>query len=984
MIKRRNLWLAGVLGLLLVVVPAVWQRGWATRPWMPSLGWQSAATVVQAASSPSDDSGVPQPQPFDEVVGEMSPLAGLFTLYRDAETGKFYGEIRPDQLNVNFLATITLESGIGAYGIYRGLPMGDFPFYWRRVNNTLQMVIPNVYFRARKGDPVQRSVRRSFSDSVVAALPIESIHPTRKTLLVDFNALLLKDLPAIAFPNDPLFKLETEKSYLDETKNFPLNLEVQFVYGFATLSDSPEMNLAPIPTLPDGRSFNLSVHYSFSQLPTNNGYRPRLADERVGYFLTAYQNLSDLTSRDLFVRYINRWHLEKQNPALPVSPPKQPIVFWLENTIPVEYRQAVREGVLMWNAAFEQIGFKDAIEARQMPDNADWDPADIRYNTIRWINSLDGSFALGPSRVNPLTGQILDADILVDANLLRASQAEFRVLVQPQAQGNLTQRSPWGALSGRSPLANSSRTRNGTMATRLSRAEGEMTLCWAGGQGLQAWSRNPLGAMQIPLAQESKIVRWLGQDDTCYGLGAAGQFAVGRLALSLLQNRLPSSVNMQDYTQQFLRWVIAHEVGHTLGLRHNFRASGMLTPQQLNQPELTRQKGLLASVMDYAPVNLAPQGIPQGDYFSQVIGPYDQWAIAYGYTPSTANTPTAERELLAAIARRAPESELAYGTDEDAWTGTDPLVQRFDLSNDVITYTGWQLDNAQEMWRRLDRRSPAVGENFNQIRLDFDDIFIHYLKNSLFLTQYIGGRSLNRYRGGDAVGRSPIEWVSPSQQRQALAKLEASVLNAQVFDFSPEFLSKLAPSRWMHWGEFPDLQVDYPIHQRIVLLQSWVLGNLLESDRLARLRDVDLQRSRNASAPTGRNARRNTTPDDNQPFTLTELFDSLQTHIWQDVLQPQANQPSSSLQRALQRVYVEQLMAMLRDDGYDAPPEDARSLAWYKLQQLQEAIDKALRDRGGQLDTLTKAHLKRTSSQIAQQLKSARHPRSSLVAIVGE
>jgi hypothetical protein len=102
-----------------------------------------------------------------------------------------------------------------------------------------------------------------------------------------------------------------------------------------------------------------------------------------------------------------------------LSPPKEPIVFWLENTIPVEYRPYVANGVLLWNKAFEKIGFKDAIVVKQMPDTATWDPADVRYNTIRWVIYPGQSYAVGPSRTNPFTGQIYDADIRVCVDFIR-------------------------------------------------------------------------------------------------------------------------------------------------------------------------------------------------------------------------------------------------------------------------------------------------------------------------------------------------------------------------------------------------------------------------------------------------------------------------------------------------------------------------------------------------------------------------------------
>lgn len=306
---------------------------------------------------------------FDEVVKDTEKLDGLFTLYRHKEKNKIYLEIKPEQINKNYLATATLESGIGEQGIYSGLPLQDFLFYFQRVGKKLSFVVRNVNFRTREGDPQMRSLARSFSDSVLYSVDIKSIHPQRKTLLIDLGDLLLADLAGLSLfmgltPN-------ADQSSFGSAKTFPQNLEIESVLNFSSSGTNPNNETLYLTTVPDSRGFTLRVHYSLSQLPENN-YRPRIADERVGYFITAYQDLSKEERNNPFVRYINRWHLEKKDPDSPLSRPKKPIVFWIDNAVPLQYRQAVKEGILMWNKAFLKAGFQDAVEARQMPDNATW------------------------------------------------------------------------------------------------------------------------------------------------------------------------------------------------------------------------------------------------------------------------------------------------------------------------------------------------------------------------------------------------------------------------------------------------------------------------------------------------------------------------------------------------------------------------------------------------------------------------------------
>ena len=721
--------------------------------------------------------------PFDTAVKDAEKLEGLFTIYRHKETGKIYIEIKPEQLNKNYLAVITMESGIGEGILYRGFPLGEFLFYFRRVNQNVHFVVRNVNFRTQPGDPQARSLETSFSDSVLESIKIKSIHPQRKTLLIDFSELLLSDVPGLTqmLPSmlGTRYQMDKDKSYIGATKAFPLNVELESVYGFSGGGNTP----AYIPSLPDSRAFSISVRYSLSQLPENNGYRPRIADERVGYFLTAYKDFSSDSTKDPFVRYINRWHLEKQDPSAPLSPPKQPIVFWIENTVPVEYRDTIKEGVLMWNKAFEKAGFLNAIEVRQMPDKATWDPADVRYNTIRWSNSFESWFAaIGPSRVNPLTGQILDADIIVDGSVVRSMKQGFRTFVQPRST---TEKSLLWRIAENycHPYSLSSHTAQHSATENTGSPEQTSS---------QAFVPAP---QQMPVQVRALLSRLMAAYDLCHGFQSTQNFAMGALNLSLIRNAAPDSPEMKEYVRQYLRELIAHEVGHTLGLRHNFHGSTMLMPEELNNTEITRTRGLVGSVMDYNGVNLAPAGLGQGDYHTTLVGPYDDWAIEYGYAPAPAGNPQAESQLLQEIAQRAPHPELAYATDEDS-ADIDPGANTFDMSGDVLRYSQLQMDLAREIWSRLEQRHPATDETYSDMRQMFDTVLSYYFSQAMLLTNYIGGQSFHRNRPGDPNGRLPFEPVPVDKQRQALAALQKYIFAEDAFRFSPQLLNKLAPERW--------------------------------------------------------------------------------------------------------------------------------------------------------------------------------------------
>ncbi|MBE9206700.1 zinc-dependent metalloprotease [Nostoc sp. LEGE 06077] len=863
---------------------------------------------------------------YREIVKGVIKQAGLFTIYSHEESGKVYLEIKPEQLNKSYLATVTLESGLGESGIYSGLPLADFLFYFRRMNNNLHFVIQNVKFRIKSGEAEARSLARSFSDSVLYAVGIDSIDPRSKNILINLEDLLMQDFPGLTsllkYSLQADYRLESSKSYFGEVNSFPQNVEIDSTYGFS----SPEG--ANLITLPDSRALSLKVHYSFSQLQESNGYVPRTADDRVGYFITAFQDFSKDNIQEPFVRYINRWHLEPLEPNAPLSPPKQPIVFWIENAVPPIYRNAIQEGVLMWNQAFAKAGFQNAIEVRQMPDDADWHPADVRYNTIRWFNSLDAGFARAPMRVNPLTGEILDADIIVDANMVRSIQQEYHALIEA-----------------------SSMCQQGRAEEQRSRG--------AEGQGAEG-RRQGAGGIEFSTKHSARAkrpansIQHFQDTEICYGAESTEQVAMGALALSLLQNTKPNSETMKEYVHQYLRSVIAHEVGHTLGLRHNFHGSTMLTPQELNNPEITHTKGLAGSVMDYLPVNIAPQGVQQGEYFPSVIGPYDEWAIEYGYkkNPDVAGevvTPEAEKNFLEEIALASPQPELSYATDEDTHD-INPLANLWDMSSDVLVYSQWQMDNARVMWQRLDEDYLPKGESYSSLRSLFNRVLRYYFRNASLLSQYIGGQSFQRLHVGNDNSWAFVP-VSLLQQRQALTKLQEYVFAEDAFSFSPQLLNQLAPSRWQHWGSpIHHSRLDYPIHDRILYFQSAILRSLLDSDRLNRLRDVELK-----SQP-------------GQALSMPELFDTLQTGIWTEVFTPAQPTAISSIRRSLQREHLNILLEMVLNTNDQL--EDGRTLAWYELRQLQTAINTKLQQFGTALDIYTVAHLEFASDRIMKALNA--------------
>jgi hypothetical protein len=904
-----------------------------------------ADTDADADADAEDSSGL---RPFDKTIENFEVLAGLFTLYRNPETNQAYLGLRPDQLGQNLLLVATLESGVGEAGLFRGWPINDLLLQFRQApGNRLHLVVPNVYFRNAYSLPRDRQLLdESFSDSLLFALDIVSIHPETGEMLLDLNDLLLNRDPAdlagqfawvlSSYSQNP------DTSYLAAIKTFPENLEIEAMLGFSggTFTDPWMEFFAPsFTSLPDPRGFSLKVRYSLSSLPNHPAFEPREADERVGYFITAYR--APREARDPFVRSIYRWHLQKQDPNAALSPPVSPVVFWIENAMPPPYRQAIREGIELWNQAFERAGFLNAIEVRQMPDNADWDPADVRYNVIRWSDSFGSSvLGLGPSRVNPLTGEILDADVILDASVISWLNRQYDHYV-----------------SQLTPTGETALMQFCGYPMRTAYLQG-----WRPGEAAGSPANRSTTLGQPPLADRSSY---------CAGVQGSQQMAFAAMALDVLGDPFETDAEKTAFINGYLKALTAHEVGHVLGLRHNFLGSAMLSPEEINDPAITQSRGMLSSVMDYFPPHLAPQGEPQGDYFPTRLGVYDMWAIEYGYKPTTSPA-TAHRELQRIAARSSETTDLDYATDEDIFDFIDPKADVWDLSSDPLHYAQGQLGNARAVLDQLDWFSLDPGEGYGNLRRRVNLVFNYYQHQAMIIANYIGGQRFIRTDPWSSRGRAPFEPVPAEEQRAALATLGREVFAADTLQLPPELLNRLAPDQWWHWGESPEFYpLDYPIYDRILFLQSFVLSDVLYGERLVRLRDNELR-----------------TTSDN-PITLAEVFETLHQSIWAEILQDDAAATGiSSVRRGLQRHHLNLLSNLALNAGYDqlemantifdvlavgptlSAPTDARVLARYQLKQLQDSVSRYLRRGGNQTDLSTLSHLQDVQDRLEKILNA--------------
>jgi hypothetical protein len=908
-----------LLALVAMILTISWHEG--SPPAVGQVPDNAPPYVIQGSDGPQrmGDRRFPD---FNTVVKGAKVYEGLFKLHHKDEN--LYAEIRPNQLNQPFLCPIAVAKGGGMGGMTLNFDE-QWVLLFKRAGDKVHLIRRNVHFKAKPGSPVSHAVETTYTDSVLMALRIVAINQqNQQALLINLNDIFMTDFAELG-----LGRFDTNRSTWHKIKAFPRNVELQVQ---ATYTGGGRYFFGDEATI-DPRGNTIVIHYGLCQLP-DGGYQPRLADDRVGYFLSAVKDYSSSSKDTTFVRYVNRWRLERAEPIDPANPtklsvPKKSIKFYIEKAVPHEYRAAVQEGILEWNKAFEKIGFRNAIEVVQQRDDEDFDPEDMNYNTFRWITT-DTAFAMGPSRANPLTGEILDADILFDADMVRYWKHQRQILTSngvafEPASPIQAMDMGWGLdhlLLRRQP---------GTAGWDDPRRKDEADLHAA-----------RLRAIQQGVCQCGSHVK--------YELGMAAMVMAERGIV------MPNFKIPDELINQAIKEVVMHEVGHTLGLRHNFKASTMLPNEQLHNTKITREKGLVGSVMDYSPINLAPKGVKQGDYFTTTLGPYDYWAIEYAYKPLSGGT-EGEYAELKKIANRGALPGHDYATDEDTFLSADPLINRFDLGADVMKFAQDRMLLAEELLKGLSTRVVEEGEGYQRARVAFGILLSQYGDGAYLVSKYVGGEHVHRDHRGDPKGRDPLVPVASTKQREALKFLQEHVFNDKPFQFPPELLRRLAVERWYHWGTAPG-STDFPLHERILEIQRVALNRLLSPAVLRRVQSNSLK-----------------TEKDGQPLQVAEVFRSLTDGIWSDLpngggREEKRTVTSSIIRRNLQREHVKKLASLVLgpknsdrgflffyEAGSAAVPPDARSLARLHLREISKRIQTTLSDRLVVADETTQAHL---------------------------
>jgi hypothetical protein len=851
---------------------------------------------AKAAAPGSNDS------PFSDwskVTKDATRKDGFFPQWVKHEN--MYWEIKKSQLKKPFLFNASYARGIGLGGELGGLPIADGMLQFERMGDHIFLIAPQTHIVSTGADTsYARAVNLSFGNSVLQSFKIESEKDS--TVLIDMAPFLTSDALDITqrIKNDTQksFRFDKERSAITEDKVFPTNTEVEALLTFSP-NDRDGLNLN---TVSDSRYVPLSIHYSFLQLP-ETPMLPRLADDRVGYFLEAYKDMSRDSKDDYWVRYINRWKLEKKDPSLAVSEPKEPIVYYIDPTIPVEWRPYVKAGIEEWNKAFEKAGFKNAIIARDAPADSNWDAEDARYSTIRWITSSEPSFgAIGPSQTDPRTGQILNADILIEGSEIPGLSNQVRRWVGPETVEEM------------------------------------------------------MGYAPADLAKRGLDGRYACLE----GLGMAEEGAFLNTALRLDGLLPPGTPVPKEYIGAGIKAVTMHEVGHTLGLRHNFKSSTAVTAAHLADKSWIAEHGLTGSIMDYDTPNIAVDPKQQVQYFSPTLGTYDLWAIEYGYTPSGAANVDDDKKAVESIARQDANPENWFGTDEDTYPADalDPRCNIFDLGDSPLAFSKQRVAYVSQLWKdpNLESKLMKDDDTYLTLRRVMDTLLLQYARGLSHARKYVGGQYTSRAHKGDPNAPAPFAPVPAAEQREAMDFLALRAFSPSAFDVPSSLLSKVGKEQNFDWGNnlFAYGRQDYPFVTRVFQIQAATLAGLMDPALLSRLRE---QETRMTGA-----------------FRLQDLFARLSGSILSEIgiggVPQFAALDGPMPRRELQRAYVDRLCDFVANTP-PGTPTDAVSLARLYLTKVSDTCQRDLVSIAPKSDTV-RAHLMELRARARRALDAQR------------
>jgi len=776
----------------------------------------------------------PEPKSYERVITkEAKSDEGVFTIHTVKE--KVYYEIPKREMGKEFLWVSQIAKTTLGVG-YGGQAAGNRVVKWERKGNRILLRSVAYDVVADPKLPVSRAVQAANNDTIIMAFNVEAFGKD-DSAVIDVSRLFTTEVTEFSARARLRARgFDTSRSFIEKTKSFPTNIEVEVSQTYTSPADmtpgggGPQPQPAPNPFaqgMRSGTNATVVMHYSMVKLP-EQPMMPRLFDERVGYFTVRKTDYGVDEQRAAQRTYITRWRLEKKDPNAELSEPVKPIVYYVDPATPTKWVSWIKKGIEDWQPAFEAAGFKNAIIAREAPSKTEdpyWDPEDARYSVIRYLPSTIEN-ASGPHVSDPRTGEILESDIQYYHNVMNLQRDWYFLQVGP--------------LDPR--------------------------------------------ARKLPLPDD----------------------LMGRL----------------------VEYVIAHEVGHTLGFQHNMKASATYPAEKVRDPQWLKTMSHTPTLMDYSRFNYVAQpedNVPPENLIPQ-IGPYDKWATMWGYKPiPNAKTPDDEKKTLDEWAREQDSKPwLRFSTADSR--GSDPGENTEAVGDaDAIASTGLGIKNLKRVADMLLPATSRPGEPYDDLEELYARMLGQWATELNHVTGIVGGfDSQQKHAGQDGV-RFVI--VPRERQSSAVRFLNENAFATPAWALKPEILRRIEPAGAI---------------ARVNAAQERILNSLLSNTRFDRL--VEQEALDGAAA-----------------YKPAEFMSDLRRGIWSELEGGPIR--IDVYRRNVQNSYIDSLSNKL--NVRPSVTDDYRALIKAELRDLSAAIATAMPRA---TDRQTRAHLADARDQIAKAL----------------
>ncbi|MFP5129284.1 zinc-dependent metalloprotease [Phocaeicola coprocola] len=716
---------------------------------------------------------------FEKIASESNLVSrGMFNVY--AQDGKYYFEIpvsllQRDMLVVNKLQRVPFE--LNDAGVNRGTNYETqmIRFEWNKEEKKIRVRQSRPLPESPENDAITRSVRDNFISPLIADFKLEACNTDSTAVIIQINDIYDGSETSInnVFDNINLgTSAIKDLSRIMSIKAFPNN-----IVATSELTTKVREGMSAV-------NVTVEVSSSLVLLP-EKPMMGRLDDPKVGYFTKDLLYFSDSQQKTEEKKYITRWRLEPKPEDREaylrgeLVEPEKPIVFYIENSTPYRWRKYIKQGIEDWQVAFERAGFKNAIIAKELPDSIAANADDINYSVVTYAASSKAN-AMGPSILDPRSGEILEADIMWWHNVISM---------------------------------------------------------------VQEWITVQTGAID-PKARGTK---------------------------------LPDEM-MGDA----IRFVACHEVGHSLGLRHNMMGSWTFPTDSLRSKSFTdKMNSTASSIMDYARYNYVAQPGDGVTAVSPHIGPYDIFAIEYGYRWYGLPTPEAEKDVLYDFLNEHNGRLYKYSEAQDPRSAVDPRAQNEDLGDDPVRSSELGIANLKRIvpeiikWTTTGEKGQTYEEAsrlYYAVITQWNNYLYHVMAN-------IGGIYIENTTVGDGV--KTYTYVEKEKQEASLDFLLNEVLCYPRWLFDTEISDYTFLLR-----KNPTGVIEYAPSQILKNTQGYIFWDLLSNDRLMRMLENELKNGKKA-------------------FTVVEMMDKMHNSIFATTIKGGA---PDVMERNLQKGFLDALI----------------------------------------------------------------------------